>query len=69
MSDFEIYAITVVAVIWFLIAQQVTLHKTEKENKKLGEALYGLAEGKLEVKIDTDGDIAIRLKLNQLGER
>ena len=45
MNDFEIYAIAIIAAIWILIAQQVTLHKTEKENKKLGEALYGLAEG------------------------
>jgi len=69
MSDIEIYVIIIVAVIWFLIAQQVMLRKTEKENNKLSHALYGLAKGKLEVRIDTDGDIAIRLKPNQLGEK
>jgi len=69
VNDFEIYAIAIVAVIWLLIAQQVTLRKTEKDNDKLSDALYGLAEGKLEAKIDTDGDVAIRLKPNQLGEK
>ena len=68
MNDFEIYAIAIVAVIWLLIAQQVTLRKTEEDNDKLSDALYGLAEGKLEVKIDTDGDVAIRLKPDKLGE-
>ena len=68
MSGFEISTIAIVAVIWFLLAQQVTLRKTEKENNKLSDALYGLAEGKLEAKIDTDGDVAIRLKPDQLGE-
>jgi len=69
VNDFEIYAIAIVAVIWLLIAQQVTLRKTEEDNDKLSDALYGLAEGKLEAKIDTDGDVAIRLKPNQLGEK
>jgi len=69
VNDFEIYAIVIVAAIWFLIAQQVTLHKATKENEKLSDALYGLAEGKLEVKIDTDGDVAIRFKRDQLGEK
>ena len=68
MNDLEIYAIAIVAVIWFLIAQQVTLNKTEEANDKLADTLYGLAAGKLEAKIDTDGDVAIRLKPNQLGE-
>ena len=68
MNDIEIYAIAIVAVIWFLIAQQVTLNKTEEANDKLADTLYGLAAGKLEAKIDTDGDVAIRLKPNQLGE-
>jgi hypothetical protein len=68
VSGFEISTIAIVAVIWFLLAQQVTLRKTEKENNKLSDALYGLAEGKLEAKIDTDGDVAIRLKPDQLGE-
>ena len=69
MNDFEIYAIAIVAVIWLLIAQQVTLHKATKENEKLSDALYGLAEGKLEVKIDTDGDVAIIFKRYQLAEK
>jgi hypothetical protein len=68
VNDIEIYAIAIVAVIWFLIAQQVTLNKTEEANDKLADTLYGLAAGKLEAKIDTDGDVAIRLKPNQLGE-
>ena len=68
MSDFEIYAITIVAVIWFLVTQQVSLRKSEEVNDKLADTLYGLAAGKLEAKIDTDGDVAIRLKPNQLGE-
>ena len=68
MNDFEIYAIAIVAAIWILIAQQVSLRKSEEANDKLADALYGLAEGKLEVKIDTDGDVAIRLKPDQLGE-
>ena len=68
MNDFEIYAIAIVAVIWLLIAQQVSLRKSEETNDKLADALYGLAEGKLEVKIDTDGDVAIRLKPDKLGE-
>ena len=68
MSDFEIYAITTIAVIWFLVAQQVSLRKSEEVNDKLADTLYGLAEGKLEANIDTDGDVAIRLKPNQLGE-
>ena len=68
MNDFEIYAIAIVAAIWFLIAQQVSLRKSEETNDKLANTLYGLAEGKLEVKIDTDGDVAIRLKPDQLGE-
>ena len=68
MNDFEIYAIAIVAAIWFLIAQQVSLRKSEETNDKLADTLYGLAEGKLEVKIDTDGDVAIRLKPDQLGE-
>ena len=68
MNDFEIYAIAIVAAIWFLIAQQVSLRKSEEANDKLADTLYGLAEGKLEVKIDTDGDVAIRLKPDQLGE-
>ena len=62
MSDFEIYAITTIAVIWFLVAQQVSLRKSEEVNDKLADALHGLAEGKLEAKIDTDGDVAIRVK-------
>ena len=69
MNDIEISAIAIVAVIWFLIAQHVTLRKTEKDNDKLSDALYGLAEGKLEAKIDTDGDVAIRIKPKQLGEK
>jgi hypothetical protein len=51
-----------VCAIWFLVAQQVALRKVEKANDKLSNTIYGLAEGKLEVKIDTDGDVAIRLK-------
>jgi hypothetical protein len=69
VNDFEIYVIIIVAVIWFLIAQQVTLNKTEATNDKLYDTLHGLAEGKLEAKIDTDGDLAIRLKPDQLGEK
>jgi len=68
VNDFEIYAIAIVAAIWFLIAQQVSLRKSEETNDKLANTLYGLAEGKLEVKIDTDGDVAIRLKPDKLGE-
>ena len=68
MNDFEIYAIAIVAAIWILIAQQVSLRKSEEANDKLADTLYGLAAGKLEAKIDTDGDVAIRLKPNQLGE-
>ena len=68
MNDFEIYAIAIVAAIWFLVAQQVSLRKSEEANDKLADTLYGLAAGKLEAKIDTDGDVAIRLKPNQLGE-
>ena len=68
MNDFEIYAIAIIAAIWFLIAQQVSLRKSEETNDKLADTLYGLAEGKLEVKIDTDGDVAIRLKPDKLGE-
>ena len=68
MNDFEIYAIAIVAAIWILIAQQVSLRKIEEANDKLADTLYGLAEGKLEAKIDTDGDVAIRLKPDQLGE-
>jgi len=69
VNDFEISAIAIIAAVWFLIAQQVSLRKTEKDNDKLSDALYGLAEGKLEVKIDPDGDVAIRLKPKQLGEK
>ena len=68
MNDFEIYAIAIVAAIWFLVAQQVSLRRSEEANDKLADTLYGLAEGKLEVKIDTDGDVAIRLKPDKLGE-
>ena len=68
MNDFEIYAIAIVAAIWILIAQQVSLRKIEEANDKLADTLYGLAEGKLEAKIDTDGDVAIRLKPDKLGE-
>ena len=68
MNDFEIYAIAIVAAIWFLVAQQVSLRRSEEANDKLADTLYGLAAGKLEAKIDTDGDVAIRLKPNQLGE-
>ena len=68
MNDFEIYAIAIIVAIWFLIAQQVSLRKSEETNDKLADTLYGLAEGKLEVKIDTDGDVAIRLKPDKLGE-
>ena len=68
MNDFEIYAIAIIAAIWILIAQQVSLRRSEEANDKLADTLYGLAAGKLEAKIDTDGDVAIRLKPNQLGE-
>jgi hypothetical protein len=68
VNDLEIYAIAIIAAIWFLIAQQVSLRKSEETNDKLADTLYGLAEGKLEVKIDTDGDVAIRLKPDKLGE-
>jgi len=68
VNDFEIYAIAIVAAIWFLVAQQVSLRKSEETNDKLADTLYGLAAGKLEAKIDTDGDVAIRLKPDKLGE-
>ena len=62
MNDLEITCLAVVCAIWFLIAQQVAIRKIEKTNDHLSNTLYGLAEGKLEVKLDTDGDVAIRLK-------
>jgi len=62
VNDLEITCLAMVCAIGFLIAQQVSLRKVEKANDKLSNTIYGLAEGKLEVKIDTDGDVAIRLK-------
>jgi hypothetical protein len=62
VNDLEITCLAVVCAIWFLIAQQVAIRKIEKTNDHLSNTLYGLAEGKLEVKLDTDGDVAIRLK-------
>lgn len=60
MNELQVVGLAIAGAIWFLIAQHVALRKAEGAAETLLNTIHGIAEGKLEVKIDTDGDIAIR---------
>jgi hypothetical protein len=65
----QVYALAILGAIWLIVSQHLALRRSEEANDYLCDTLRGLAKDELEAKIDTDGDIAIRRKRDQLGEK
>jgi len=59
---FDIAGAALVAALVYIIVQHVVLHKTQQQRDGTFDALRGIILGRLEGKVDPDGEILLRQK-------